>query len=863
MTVFCDINGLNCTPLGNIGSVKDVWAIRLSDLKEIPECCHTGGAFNGNFETLNGKEFKHYHFEKDTASFIETPEKTAHGTRYLYTLGGYHRRIRKDATHEICLLSDGQYLVMFTDYNGETRFFPATFSGESTTDRARAGRNGYVWNFSGSGSCPACHIDESITTIPPENQAPLAELSTQAQIVSCDDYGTISAANSKDSAGNFITVASSGIELEYAFGVLYTGRIAVNADPTIIGNWTVTPGTRSAANFETEIVDQLDVGSTAIDLLWNSNELALVTGPTFISISLTVIEATIDGPVTSSSVSSSIEVKVCRLANLPPVAEGNTIVSQTGFGVGNTTTLIVDETVDFEFQYYDPDGDGLLTAGIAEIGISDNDQGLNFTSLGFISPTLVAGSTYTFNHTAQAANVGKYFTIRITPTAVSGTSPGTVHATYWLIEPIPTLLAEFETAQDSIDSNFKLAYNGGNSFWIRYIPDKNLPGTFTNVQYSGTSNNVSYPYTFPTNGQTHVMQVYGEVSDFLAVYLVANSFSRIHLAPATGLKNTGGGNAACVISGSSVLTDLTLPPTVAGDASLTISNCANLGGTIDISGWEYLAGLSLINVGISSLVLPNSTAAGASGLSQFELRVLSQLVGEVNAEGIKWHPVNGASEIQVIHNPFITRLRWPLVKPIRITLKLYIYVNALLENLGLDRMNIGRDTWMYGNPSAADYGTNGDSSYVITQGTLAATSFRLQDCTDDADLDLSAITPTGTTLIFSGHPNVGTFTWTAPPNSTLRTLNIFDNGPNVAASKPDMSVYLADFIDVANLDIDFSDSGYTTQAGNEIVTQMDSISGSATGRQFDFLGNNGTDIGPPDGNAALTSLAGKGWIISI
>lgn len=188
----------------------------------------------------------------------------------------------------------------------------------------------------------------------------------------------------------------------------------------------------------------------------------------------------------------------------PPVASNLVLFSGAAPPqAGELTTWRVDIS--------DDEADPIDTSNVVEIYTADDALGTNKSVSPVFGPlniSLVSGDTYDFSATADAAHVGKYYIVEVTPKATVGASPGTmIWAAYG---PVAPGFEDLLTLPINILSpTLVISFASGKNFRIDW-GDSNVD------EETGTGSGVSYPHTYGGAGTYNVL-IRGVPADFLGI----------------------------------------------------------------------------------------------------------------------------------------------------------------------------------------------------------------------------------------------------------------------------------------------------------------------------------------------------------
>lgn len=172
-----------CAPRGTVrpcpdflpGSVREVWAVRKSDVISMPSCqCGSGAIDPASITLRTGITWKAYFFARDTSIYTEVGKVAAWGSYFEQNIEGFHPGQGADSTAEIGRLLNGHYILIIRLWSDDLRvlgslsapmlYLPSASSGRRRTDRA-----GSTWRFYGQSRFPACFASAAPSTSLPED----------------------------------------------------------------------------------------------------------------------------------------------------------------------------------------------------------------------------------------------------------------------------------------------------------------------------------------------------------------------------------------------------------------------------------------------------------------------------------------------------------------------------------------------------------------------------------------------------------------------------------------------------------------------------------------------------------------------
>lgn len=293
-----NLSDLDCQQYFPVAGAKNrIWVIRWEDVLYVPKSVK-GAVIPATDPVLikPNTAFRHYDLQKDSVSWSENSNETPHGTYYDQVLSGFRPKNEPAHSYEILKLNPGYYILYFTDNEGQIRLlgdldYPFRFNSKSDIDANPGGTNGTEWSFKAKSKRPVPHIDPS-TDIPNELQIPFAKLNVNDAFVSKANpcLVVVNAYGSMEANGTLIDPLTSGHTLWYswAFGtdVLYKAYIQPGANALFSGNWTYVSGSRSASDFQSEIVANIQSGGIGIDFEFDSQGIGSFNSPTILTMSL-------------------------------------------------------------------------------------------------------------------------------------------------------------------------------------------------------------------------------------------------------------------------------------------------------------------------------------------------------------------------------------------------------------------------------------------------------------------------------------------------------------------------------------------------------------------------------------------------
>ncbi len=284
--------GLLCAVPNGIAAVRQLFIIRAEHVVEIPEPDPDTYTVT-TVSILPGTAFLEYEFDPDQLGFFTETSSTPSGTKYRHIITGLRQGMKREVAEELQRLMGGAYVAIIRTFENQVLIVgsiasPLQFISEYTSGPARNDTHTNTWRFEAVSDRPAFHMNANIEP-PDESVVPVARLAV-TESGAC--AYRITAGNSRNVAGAFITSLSSAPTLQYDFiylGVIMArARIAPNANAAVIGNWTLISGTKSSADFKFEFVDQFT--GTGFDFNWNPIDLGGVLPDQQIEVVLRIIE---------------------------------------------------------------------------------------------------------------------------------------------------------------------------------------------------------------------------------------------------------------------------------------------------------------------------------------------------------------------------------------------------------------------------------------------------------------------------------------------------------------------------------------------------------------------------------------------
>lgn len=251
-----------------------------------------------------------YTFPEDVLQFKEQDKKSPNGPYSEITLTGFRNQLNPDHVEEIRKLQPGHYILIYIDVHQNQRVlgtvdkpFEFAYAADSGTGKGDIAK--IDWFFRGISEGPAVYQNPAI--VPPNAATdPTAILNSVFDTGSDCSYN-LTSFTSRVIAGDLITASTpdSAVDLIFEFRnagtLLYTGTIDPGDDPTNLANWGITPGSRTAPNFQTDIVDQI-TGTSAVDFVLDLTTISdVLTTPGELVISLIVDEGGQTSPASSQT----------------------------------------------------------------------------------------------------------------------------------------------------------------------------------------------------------------------------------------------------------------------------------------------------------------------------------------------------------------------------------------------------------------------------------------------------------------------------------------------------------------------------------------------------------------------------------
>lgn len=292
-----ELESLVCETGAIAGSKTTIWVMKARHVASVPTSCK-GEEVSEPVQILSGTASVPYHFPHDTLSFQE-PQKYGPGGEYFeLILEGYRDKISPHHQHEICKLAPGYYIVIYQDANGYVRLIgtpdkPLRFTSFADTGKSGQDQNGVLWRFYGVSKCPSIFMDPSIEP-PNELLIPFARLNLFEDSVNGDCFYKLSASGSRLGNGTNITsttpIGTAVLNYYFYYGstLLYHATIGADEDATNILNWNYQSGTRSAAEFEAEIVDNIVFGGIGFLFSLDLHYLSILDSPNTLRVQLVI-----------------------------------------------------------------------------------------------------------------------------------------------------------------------------------------------------------------------------------------------------------------------------------------------------------------------------------------------------------------------------------------------------------------------------------------------------------------------------------------------------------------------------------------------------------------------------------------------
>ena len=277
-----------------------------------------------------------YTFPEDVLQIKETDKKGPNGPYSEITLTGYRNQLNPEHMDEIRKLQPGHYVLIYIDVHLNQRIlgtkdkpFEFSYNAESGTGKGDIAK--IDWQFRGISEGPPVYQNPAI--IPPNAATdPTAILNSVFDTGSECSYN-LTSFTSRQIAGDLITASTpdSAVDLIFEFRnggtLLYTGIIDPGDDPTNLANWGITPGSRTAPNFQTEIVDQI-TGASSVDFLLDLTAISdVLPTPGELDISLIIDEGGQTSPASTKTLTLCYEApEILSIVSVTP-ADNSTEVS--------------------------------------------------------------------------------------------------------------------------------------------------------------------------------------------------------------------------------------------------------------------------------------------------------------------------------------------------------------------------------------------------------------------------------------------------------------------------------------------------------------------------------------------------------
>lgn len=151
-----------------LGSVKTLKVARVEEVETLPDRTDDGAPISqapvGFFPT----SFVEYHFAPDTVIFTEDGKNSSGGQVYNQKVTGFHPGTDSEPLYEVARLSDGHYILIIELFAGPIRLLgtketPFTFNSSFSSGKTRSDIAGTIFEFFGQSDFPSVTLESTTT----------------------------------------------------------------------------------------------------------------------------------------------------------------------------------------------------------------------------------------------------------------------------------------------------------------------------------------------------------------------------------------------------------------------------------------------------------------------------------------------------------------------------------------------------------------------------------------------------------------------------------------------------------------------------------------------------------------------------